>query len=293
MKPITYIRRHSGKVITEHPPGEAFLKFLYHHPFGRLSLEALVKRKFLSALYGRWMSRPASRQQIQPFVDQFGIDMREAVEPVSAFRSFNAFFYRKLRAEARPLGEGLVSPADGKLIAFEDLSEVSDFFVKGQPFTLTSFLQNEALAAEYERATLLVVRLAPHDYHRFHFPASGLAAAAQAISGAYYSVSPLAVREDFGRIFCENKREYTVLDTDAYGRVIISPVGATMVGSIIETYAPGSQVQKGDEMGYFAFGGSSILMLIHQDRITIDADLLAHTRRGLETSILMGERIGQ
>ncbi len=293
MKPITFIDRQTGELITENPPGEHFLKFLYHNPFGKLPLELVVKRKLLSALYGRLMNRSASRKKIQPFVDQYQIKMQEAVKRVDEFTSFNDFFYRALQPSARPIGEGFVSPADGKLIAFEDISDVKNFFVKGSPFTVESFLADPVLAKQYENASMILVRLAPNDYHRFHFPASGTAAAAQKISGDYLSVSPYAIQEDFARVFCQNKREFTLLETEKYGNLIVSPVGATMVGTIIETYTPGSHVAKGDEMGYFAFGGSSILILVDKNKITIDADLLGNTRKGIETSVLMGEKIGQ
>lgn len=293
MKPITFIHRQTGELITENPPGEHFLKFLYHNPFGKLALELVVKRKLLSALYGRLMNRTASTKRIQPFVDQYQINMQEAVKGVDEFTSFNDFFYRALKPAARPIGEGFVSPADGKLIAFENIGDVKEFFVKGDPFTVESFLADPALADRYQNASMILVRLAPNDYHRFHFPASGTAAAAQEISGDYLSVSPYAIQEDFTRVFCQNKREFTLLDTESYGPVVVSPVGATMVGTIMETYRPGSQVAKGDEMGYFAFGGSSILILVDRDKITIDADLLDNTRKGIETAVLMGETIGQ
>lgn len=293
MRPITFIDRRTGEQITESPPGEGFLKFLYYHPFGKLALHALVKRKLLSALYGRLMSRAASARDIAPFVARYGIDMSEAEREVSAYRSFNDFFYRKLKPAARPLGEGFVSPADGKLVAFEHVDAWRSFFVKGEPFTLARYLRDEHLASQFEQASLLVLRLAPNDYHRFHFPCEGRAAAPVRIRGAYFSVSPYAVRENFARVFCENKRSYTLLDTPDFGQVLISPVGATMVGSIVETYPFGSTVAKGDEMGYFAFGGSSLLLLIDRRRIQLAADLLENTRQGLETAVRMGETIGQ
>ncbi|MDP5169976.1 MAG: archaetidylserine decarboxylase [Bacteroidia bacterium] len=293
MKQITFIDRKTGALIHENPPGERFLRFMYHSPFGKLALNAVVKRKALSQLYGRLMNRPASKKNILPFVRQFGINLEEAIKPVEEFSSFNDFFYRKLRPNVRPIGQGFVSPADGKLIAFETISDISSFFVKGLPFTVASFLKNKDLAAQYQDASMILVRLAPNDYHRFHFPTSGQASAAQKIKGRYLSVSPYAVTKQFTRVFCENKREYTILASRQYGDVIVSPVGATMVGTIVETYKPNAEVKKGEEMGYFAFGGSSVLMLINKSKITIDADLLENTRNGMETAVLMGETIGQ
>ncbi len=292
MNPITFIDRQSGALITESPPGEGFLKFLYHNPFGRLALHTLVKRKFLSSLYGKRMDSPASRKNIAPFVNQYGIDMSEAVRNVEEFESFNDFFCRKLKPEARPIGEGFVSPADGKLLAFERVSDLGTFFVKGEAFSLTKYLQDHLLAEQFEEASLVIVRLAPNDYHRFHFPCEGRASAPVKINGDYFSVSPYAVRENFARVFCENKREYTLVESPDFGKVLVSPVGATMVGTIIETYEFGSQVGKGDEMGYFAFGGSSLLLLVDSDLIQIDTDLLENTKNGMETAVKMGECIG-
>ncbi|MHC5083684.1 MAG: phosphatidylserine decarboxylase [Planctomycetota bacterium] len=293
MESIQYIDRQTGQLQTESPPGEGFLRFLYHNPFGAIPLHLLVKRKCLSALYGKLMDRPASRNKIQSFVDQYNINMDEASKAIDEFTSFNDFFYRSLKPDARPIQEGLVSPADGKIIAFENVDQLKQFFVKGNPFTLSDFLQDEVFASTFKNASLFLIRLAPNDYHRFHFPYAGNVSPIREIKGSYFSVSPYAIMENFARIFCENKREYCILSTEDIGDVLISPVGATMVGAIVETYQPDSHVNKGNEMGYFAFGGSSILVLADSNKITIEDDILTNTQKGLETSIRMGERIGQ
>ncbi|MEL6537982.1 MAG: phosphatidylserine decarboxylase [Bacteroidota bacterium] len=290
---ITFIDRQSGKEHTESPPGEGFLKFLYHQPLGELALQVLVKRKALSALYGRLMDGKRSAQRIGPFVQEYNIDLNEAVKSLEQFTSFNDFFYRTLKPEARPMGEGLVSPGDGKLLAFESPEQVGEFFVKGSKFTLTRFLQDEALASQFADGPLLILRLAPNDYHRFHFPFAGVPEAMHPIRGWYYSVSPYAVMPNFGRVFCENKRAYTLLRTEDRGNILLAPVGATMVGSILTTYTPGQAIAKGAEMGYFAFGGSTIVMNLQAGQFQIDEDLLANTRQGKETFVKMGEKIGQ
>jgi phosphatidylserine decarboxylase len=292
MDNIKYIKRKTGELITETPPGEAFLKFLYYSPFGELALNLLVKRKALSAFYGRLMNRKDSTKRIEDFVKSLNIDMNESRKKIEDFTSFNDFFYRKLKPEARPIESGLVSPADAKLLAFEDISDVSTFFVKGQKFTLAAFLQDENIVKKYEHSALLIFRLAPNDYHRFHFPYDGCASKNHEIKGRYYSVSPYALRQGFTKVFCENKREYVLLNTAKKGEILLSPVGATMVGTIIETYTPNSDLKKGDEMGYFAFGGSSVVMLIDKTHFKIDTDILENTKKGIETAVVMGERIG-
>jgi len=218
--------------------------------------------------------------------------MDEALLPISAYKSFNDFFYRKLRPEVRPIGKGLVSPADAKLLAFESLDEVEEFFVKGRKFTLKEYLQSKSLAEKYKNASLFIFRLAPNDYHRYHFPFAGQVSDNTKIKGAYYSVSPYALQPNFAKVFCENKREFLTLSTKEKGDILLSPVGATMVGTIISTFIPDSQVAKGDEMGYFAFGGSTVVMLVDSNKVKIDQDLLDNTKNNMETAVKMGERIG-
>jgi phosphatidylserine decarboxylase len=289
---IQYIDRETGNLITENPPGEFLLRFLYDNPFGKAAILPIAKRKFITQLYGRRMDRPSSVNKIQDFVDQLGIDMSESKKAVSEFTSFNDFFYRELKPDARPIGEGFVSPGDGKLITFEKVSEVHDFFIKGKKFTLTTFLQDAELAAKYEQGSMLILRLAPNDYHRFHFPYAGVPYEAMKIEGSYFSVSPIAVAKNFATVFVENKREYVKLRTEDLGEVILAPVGATMVGGIIETFQSGKAVAKGEEMGYFKFGGSTIVILTEPGVLKIDDDLLENTRNRMETAVKMGERIG-
>ncbi|MTB53701.1 phosphatidylserine decarboxylase [Lewinella sp. W8] len=290
---IQYVDRATGQLLTESPPAEGLLKFLYGTSVGRGVVLPLARRKFLTELYGRRMDKPASVKRIPGFVESLGIDLSEAEKSLEEFTSFNDFFYRKLKPGVRPIGEGFVSPGDGRLLTFDNASGVNEFYVKGRAFTLPDFLADKALAERFHDAVMLILRLAPNDYHRYHFPCAGTPAASQVINGGYLSVSPHALVHDFAKVFVENQREYTLLEDTDYGRVLLAPVGAAMVGSIISTYAPGEHCQKGDEMGYFAFGGSSIVVLADRERLTIDADLLENTRRGYETFVRMGESIGK
>lgn len=289
---IQFINRKTGELITENPPAEGLLKFLYDNPFGKTAILPIAKRKFITSLYGSRMDSPSSVKKIQDFVDQLNIDMSESEKEISEFTSFNDFFYRKLKPGARPIEEGFVSPGDGKLIAFENVADVKAFFVKGSSFTLDKFLNDKLLAQQFSNASMIILRLAPNDYHRFHFPYGGTPSETTQIKGSYYSVSPYALAGNFARVFCENKREYCILATEDKGDILIAPVGATMVGGIIETYTPNQPLEKGDEMGYFAFGGSTIVILVDKDKLKIDEDILENTRKKMETFVKMGEKIG-
>ncbi len=195
----------------------------------------------------------------------------------------------KLKPGARPVcidSTVVVSPADGKILIFKNIGN-NDFFVKGNRFNLNKFLNNNTLAVKYKTGTLIVVRLAPLDYHRYHFPVSGKVSAPVKINGDYFSVSPLALCK-IAQIFSMNKREYLEISSPLFGDVIMAEVGATMVGSIIQTYKTYT-VTKGSEKGYFKFGGSTVILIFQNNKITVDSDLLENSAKSYETTVKMGE----
>lgn len=288
--PIQYYERESGQLKTEKVAGEKWLVWLYNNPIGEATLWTLAKRKLVSSVYGKMMDRTSSAKRIQPFIEDFDIDMSGFQE--QEFENFNDFFARKLKDNARPVDTSfniVVSPADGKIMAYSDISN-SDFIIKGFRFDVSSFLDNAVLANKYRDGTLVIIRLAPVDYHRFHFPVSGNLTANKKIEGDYYSVNPFALRKK-AEIFCLNKREYTIISNPLFGDVVMAEVGATMVGSIIQTYN-GSSIKKGEEKGYFKFGGSTVILLFEKGKIRVDNDILINTANGYETSVKMGQRIG-
>ncbi|HVN56976.1 MAG TPA: phosphatidylserine decarboxylase [Bacteroidales bacterium] len=288
--PIQYYERESGQLITEKVAGEKWLVWLYNNPVGEATLWTLAKRKLVSSIYGKMMDRTSSSKKIRPFIEGFNIDMGCVQE--QEFKNFNDFFTRKLKDNARPVDTSfniVVSPADGKIMAYSEIG-TADFIIKGFRFDVSSFLDNDVLAQKYRDGTLLIIRLAPVDYHRFHFPVSGNLKPDKKIEGDYYSVSPIALRKK-AEIFCLNKREYTIISNPLFGDVIMTEVGATMAGSIVQTYK-GSSVMKGEEKGYFKFGGSTIVLLFEKSKISVDKDILINTAKGYETSVKMGERIG-
>jgi phosphatidylserine decarboxylase len=288
--PIRYFDRQSGLLKTEKVAGEMWLVWLYNNPVGEATLWALAKRKVVSSLYGSRMDRPSSTKKIQPFVDEFDIDLSTAQQ--QEFSSFNDFFTRKLKTDARPVDTAstvAVSPADGKILAYSSIGN-SDFIIKGYRFDVRTFLNNARLAQKYLDGTLVIIRLAPFDYHRFHFPVTGSVSPVTRINGDYYSVNPLALRR-MTEIFCLNKREFTVISNPLFGDVVMVEVGATMVGSIVQTHT-GNSAKKGDEKGYFKFGGSTVVLLFEKNKIHIDEDLLRNSFNGYETTIKEGERIG-
>jgi len=293
MKSVYYIDRKTGKIKQEIVPGEKWLRWMYHNHFGKLALQSVVKRKFLSQWYGRKMDTPASKSKIKKFVTSLKIDINETICPLDDFTTFNEFFIRKLKSEVRPINKNstvIVSPADGKTMAFDEFGNLDTFFAKGQKFSLQELLQDQSLSDKYLKGTLLIVRLAPSDYHRFHFPADGQISQSTCIKGSYYSVSPYAVKNRM-KIYWENKREYSVLSTVNAGDILMCEVGATMVGSIVQNYTPKTDIIKGQEKGWFKFGGSTIIVLFEKGKVQIDHDILENTKNGYETIIKMGEQV--
>lgn len=293
MEPIRYFNRHTGQLETEEIYGEGLLRWTYGHPLGALALAALVKRRFFSAWYGRRMDTPASAEKVRPFIERYGLDAAEFLKNPESFRNFNEFFYRKLKPDARPIDaaeEAVVFPADGRHLGFAKASEISGVFVKGQRFDLGKLLGDDHLAGRLEHGSLVLSRLCPVDYHRFHFPVAGVPGEARVIDGPLYSVSPLALRQRLAYLW-ENKRVITRLESDRCGSVWIVEIGATCVGSIRQTYTAGNHVTKGEEKGYFEFGGSSVITLFEPGAVVLAADLQEHSSRQTELYARVGTRM--
>ena len=291
---IQYLHRYEGRMETEKVFGAGWLKFIYDNPLGILPLWVAIKRGWFSRWYGRKMSHPESRLKIPAFIREFEIDEAEFAEPAESFSCFNDFFSRKLKADARPVCEGadkVAFPADGRHLGFHDLSLLSSIFVKGQRFDLPSLFGSAELARPYEQGSIVMSRLCPVDYHRFHFPVSGLANERKLINGPLYSVNPIALRKNIS-IFWQNKRYLSFIDSPETGRVAQFLVGATCVGSVSLSAKLPREVSKGEEFGYFSFGGSSVLTLFEKNRVALCDDLLECSSKGIELYARVGDEMG-
>ncbi|MBC7979910.1 MAG: phosphatidylserine decarboxylase [Armatimonadetes bacterium] len=295
MEPILYYNRHTGTLETEQVYGEGFLRWAYGNPLGAISLEAFVKRPFFSKWYGRRMDTPESAARVAPFIAQYGLDPGEFAEAANSYRSFNEFFYRKLKPAARPVDTdeaSVVFPADGRHLGFARASEIGGVFVKGQKFDLAALLGDRELAARYAEGSLVLSRLCPVDYHRFHFPAAGVPGETRLIEGPLFSVNPIALRKRLGYLWT-NKRTITRLETERFGTVVCMEIGATCVGTIRQTFTPGVAVAKGAEKGYFAFGGSSTITLFEPGVVRLEPDLLENSTKHIELYARIGSRMGR
>ena len=314
-EPIRFFDRTSRTVKTEQIYGESWLRFAYENPAGRFFVWLLVRRAIFSRWYGWRMNIGAghdaggtfiqlvqmlcggnnSAARILPFITNYNLDVDEFAKSAFDYKTFNEFFYRALKPEARPIAAGArvaVFPADGRHLAMPNVDTAEGFYVKGAKFSLNELLGDEALAKTFAGGAMLISRLCPVDYHRFHFPVAGAPNESKLINGWLYSVSPVALQRNV-RYLVENKRELTLVESVEFGTVAILEVGATNVGSIKQGYVPGRAVAKGDEKGLFAFGGSCVITLFQHGRIRFDADLVKSSAEQIELYAKMGDRLGE
>jgi phosphatidylserine decarboxylase len=294
-EPIRYYDRYKKTVETEAIYGERWLRFAYENPVGRGLVWLVARRRIFSAYYGWRMKRAYSAQLVFPFIVKYGLDVEEFAKSAFDYKNFNDFFYRALKPEVRPVAEGervAVLPADGRHLAFPDVDAAEGFYVKGLKFTLAELLGDAVLAEKFSGGAMLISRLCPVDYHRFHFPVAGLPGEPRLINGWLYSVSPVALRRNI-RYLVENKRVLTLVESPVFGPVAMIEVGATNVGTIRQTHVPGRAVTKGEEKGLFAFGGSCVITLFQRGRIKFDAALVAQSAQHIETYAKMGDRLGE
>ncbi|WP_024614079.1 phosphatidylserine decarboxylase [Clostridium sp. Ade.TY] len=274
--------------------GIKYLEWCYQSPSGRRITELIIKKKICSKLYGFFCDTKLSKKKIPQFINDFDINMNIYSKKPKEFKNFNDFFARKVRSTARPIPSNkdtLMSPVDGRLLAYDNIDMNKLVQVKGITYSLKELIGNSEIAKDYDNGICLIFRLCPTDYHRYHFVDSGIPLENHKIKGNYYSVNPIAV-DKVPKLFCQNKREWSIFKSDHFGDMLYVEVGATCVGSIIQSYKENKRVNKGDEKGYFKFGGSTVILFLKKDIVQIDSDILKQTHLGYETRVYMGESIG-
>ena len=263
------------------------LRFLYNTAPGRCVLKALVN-PVLSKMVGAVLDTKASKCLIKGFIKSNAINMADYAQ--EEYDSFNAFFTRHIREERRPFSENaadVLAPCDGKLTVYP-ITEDAVFHIKNTAYDIVSLLDDPVLAKAFAGGTCLIFRLSPDDYHRYCFTHNGEILLTRKIPGVLHTVRPIA----FNRypVFKQNAREYTVLETEGFGKVIQMEVGALFVGRIVNL--PLTEFVRGQEKGKFEFGGSTVILLLQKGTAEIDEELLQNTRSGLESIVRLGQKIG-
>lgn len=158
------------------------IRLLYQGARSRME-GARVKRmlKNMSVKQGKKYDSPASAKEIPGFIAFHNLNVDEVRDPLDSFKTFNEFFYRKLRPDARPVDEPqntkrLVSSADCRMMAFESIDAATRLWIKGREFSVERLLGDEfkGKVGNFKNGSLCIFRLAPQDYHRFHCPADAV-----------------------------------------------------------------------------------------------------------------------
>ncbi|MBO4396842.1 MAG: phosphatidylserine decarboxylase [Eubacterium sp.] len=278
-----------GNLIEEKTGQDDILTFLYTNKIGRMFMRLLINPK-VSRAAGRMLDTHLSAKLVDGFIKREHIDMDEY--PDKAYSSFNDFFTRTISEDARPIEpdeNALISPCDCRACVYPILKN-SNFSIKHTEYTLRSLLHSRKLADRFQGGYLFVLRLTVSDYHRYIYAASGRQSKQYRIEGSFHTVNPIA--NDYLPIYKENTREYTVLHTKNFGDVLQMEVGALLVGRITN-HKESCVVVRGEEKGYFEYGGSTIIVITEPGRVNPREDLLDNTANELETIVHQGQLIAR
>ena len=263
------------------------VKFLYETLIGRIILKILT-RPFISKIMGLFMDSSFSKFYIKKFIEKNNIDM--SVYEEKEYKSYNDFFTRKMKEEffTFRLDEStLPSPCSSKVSVYK-INENSVFEIKNSKYSVETLLQSKSLARKYENGYIFICRMTEDDYHRYSFIDDGEKDEDVFIKGVLHTVQPIALNHY--NIYKMNSRSYSLLHTKNFGDVIQMEVGALMIGRInnynLKTF------KRGDEKGMFEFGGSTVVLLFEENKITPLPELIETTNKGAETIIQIGEKIG-
>ena len=277
-----------GKKVSNITNQDKLLSFLYTNIFGRMLLKPLIQPQ-VSKLAGRYLSSAHSKWLISKFIERNEINMDIYEE--CDYSSFNDFFTRKIKPDSRPVPEDLdvlISPCECLATVYQ-IQENTTFSIKNTEYTLRSLLRSPRLAKRFRGGYAYVLRLTVEDYHRYLYSVSGKQSKNYHIDGTYHTVNPIA--NDYLPIYKENTREYTVIHSKEFGDVLQMEVGALLVGKI-SNHKQSTVVTRGEEKGFFEYGGSTIVVLTQKGRVTPRSDLLTNSKNGYETKVLQAHPLG-
>lgn len=265
------------------------LSFLYNTYLGRIILKPLVKNKKISSAMGRFMDSKLSRILIKRFVLKNKINLSDYEN--KNYISFNDFFIRKIKKGKRKLNNDqdvFSSVCDSKLTVYKIDNKLT-FKVKNSTYNISSVIKDSKLAREYKNGYVFIFRLSPNDYHRYYYNANGKLLKKYRIHGFFNSVNPVSYGKF--KVFKENERECSILDTKEFDKIIYIEVGALLVGKIVNNDL--DTFKRWDEKGYFMYGGSTVILIVKENILKVDKDILKNSLGGFETCVKLGEKIAK
>lgn len=263
---------------------EKFVEFLYNKLPGRILLKVCLARPWLSKLVAVYQKSKLSKKDIVPFINKHGIDTKHW--DIKTFNCFNDFFIRKKEIDISCDEKILTSIAESKLSVF-NIDETLCLDIKNSKYSIEEIVGDKEIAEQFSEGICLVFRLSANNYHRYLFPDKGKLKKTYKIKGALHTVRPVAAKY---KVFSRNSREVSILETENLGEIIQIEVGAMLVGKVRNN--PIKSFKKGDEKGYFEYGGSTSILLL-KNNVILDEDILEQTQNGYEIKVDIGERIGR
>ena len=285
---MSVIKDRKGRYMTTNESQEVTLDLLYKTVPGRMLLKVLTK-PVISRMVGYFLDSFLSAGIIDIFLKKSNIKLSDYEK--RRYRSYNEFFTRKIRKEKRPIPKDpkvFISPCDSKFSVYK-IDGRNVFHIKGSAYTLKDLLDGDEIYKEFEGGYCMIFRLTIDDYHRYCYIDDGVKGDNYFIPGELHTVNPIAL--EHCNIYKRNCREYTVLETKNFDKIVQVEVGAMMIGRIINHHGKHA-FKRGEEKGMFEFGGSTTVVLVKKDQIQVDQDLLDNSRENIETIVKLGERIG-
>lgn len=284
METIVRNRNSKENIIIE---SNKALNFFYGNFIGRLFIKIAISKP-ITNLIGKYMNSKSSIKKIDKFIKENNINMYDYEN--KEYTSYNDFFTRKIKEVKRPINarkDILISPCDSKLLAYKITKDLT-LKIKESYYSIDT-LVDKKIMKEYTDGYALVFRLSTDNYHRYCYIDSGTKSDNYYIKGTFHTVQPISLKHY--NFFKTNSREYTILNTNNFGKVIDIDIGALGVGRIKNHHKEYSFF-KGEEKGYFEFGGSTIVLLFKKDTIILDDDIVNNSKENIETIVKYGERIG-
>lgn len=262
------------------------LIFLYNTAVGRLLLK-IVTQRWVSKIAACFMSSRLSKCTIKRYIKKHNINIKECED--KKYKSFNDFFTRKLK-EINDVSKEheFISTANSKTSYYNITNDLL-LKVKNSTYSIEELIQDKELANEYKDGICLIYRLSPSNYHRYIFCDDGRQKLLKKINGKLHTVNPIVY--DKYKVFSENCREVTQLDTNHFGKIIQIEVGALCIGKIVNHDV--EKYNKCDEKGYFEYRGSTIIHLIKKDCVEINQQIIENSKQDIETLVDIGEIIGK
>jgi phosphatidylserine decarboxylase len=296
---IKFFNRISAQTEIEKVYGDWFIKFLYCSVAGK-RIGKFFTNKHFSQIYGSFQDLPRSHRKVRPFIEKFQIpidDYEPGSKPAQdirdSYRSFNEFFIRQFKPGKRPFvtePNKMAAFAEARYVGFDAINDQDLYPVKGHYLRAKDLIANDAISKDFEGGPLLIARLCPVDYHRYHYPDNGKVLDHFRVPGAYDSVNPLALQYK-NQIFIQNERHVSILETENFGRLAYIEVGAICVGKIVQSHPWDKDFSRGDEKGYFLFGGSTVVLLGQKGAWKPSADISSNTSQGIETYLHLGQEV--